>query len=149
MPITPWKSLWETRFPSLREEMDKLFEDFFGKTGFPSIKDDTWIPPVDVHETKKDVIVTMDIPAIDPKEIFISIIEGKLSVKGERKKEEELKNEECYRSERVCGSFQRIIQLPTDVIADKARATYKDGVLKITIPKSHKVVPKEIKVEIQ
>ncbi|MCX5802340.1 MAG: hypothetical protein NTU69_02200 [Proteobacteria bacterium] len=53
MPITPWKSLWETRFPSLREEMDKLFEDFFGKTGFPSIKDDTWIPPVDVHETKK------------------------------------------------------------------------------------------------
>ncbi|MCX5802341.1 MAG: Hsp20/alpha crystallin family protein [Proteobacteria bacterium] len=91
----------------------------------------------------------MDIPAIDPKEIFISIIEEKLSVKGERKKEEELKNEECYRSERACGSFQRIIQLPTDVIADKARATYKDGVLKITVPKSHKVVPKEIKVEIQ
>ena len=149
MAITPWKSLWESRFPSLREEMDKVFVDFFGKAGFPAMKEDVWAPAIDVHETKKDVVVTMDIPAVDPKEVTISIIEDRLTVKGERKKEEEFKEEDCYRAERVYGSFQRVIQLPTEVIADKAKATYKDGVLKVTVPKSQKVVPKEIKVEVQ
>jgi len=148
MPITPWKSLWEARFPSLREEMDKLFEDFFGKAGFPT-REEGWVPAVDIHETKKDIIVTMDIPSIDPKEVTVSIIEDRLTIKGEKKRDLELKEEDCYRSERVCGSFQRVIQLPAEVVADKAKATYKDGVLKIVMPKSHKTLPKEIKIDVQ
>ena len=149
MALTPWRGLWESRFPSLREEMDKMFEDFFGKTDFPSIGDGAWIPPIDVQQTKKDVIVMMDIPAIDPREISISIMEDRITIKGERKREEEVKEVDYYRSERVYGSFQRIIQLPAEVVGDKAKASYKDGVLKITIPKSQKAVPKEVKVEIQ
>jgi HSP20 family protein len=148
MALTPWRGLWESRFPSLREEMDKMFEDFFGKTGFPSMAEGAWIPPIDVQETKKDVVVMMDIPAIDPKEVSISIIEDRVTIKGERKREEEKEVDYC-RSERVCGSFQRIIQLPAEVLGDKAKASYKDGVLKITIPKSQKAVPKEVKVEVQ
>lgn len=149
MALTPWRGLWESRFPSLREEMDKMFEDFFGKTDFPSIEDGAWIPPIDVQQTKKDVLVMMDIPAIDPKEISISIMEDRITIKGERKREEEEKEADYYRSERVYGSFQRIIQLPSEVVGDKAKASYKDGVLKVTIPKSQKAVPKEVKVEVQ
>lgn len=149
MPITPWRSLWEVRFPSLKEEMDKLFEDFFGRTGFPAPAEGTWLPPVDVRETKEDVVVTMDIPAVDPKEVTISIMDDKLTIRGERKKEEETREENYFRSERVHGSFQRTIQLPSEVVGDKAKATYKDGTLKITVPKSEKAMPKEIKVEIQ
>lgn len=149
MTLTPWKNLWELRFPTLKEEMDKLFEDFFDKTGFPVAKEGVWLPAIDIHETKKDVVVSLDLPAVDPKDVSISIIEDKLTVKGERKKEEETKEADYYRSERIYGSFQRVVQLPTEVVADKAKATYKDGVLKITVPKSQKAMPKEIKVEIQ
>ena len=149
MALTPIQFLWESRLPSLRESMDKLFEDFFGRTGFPSAKEGQWLPAADVHDTKKDLVVTMDIPSIDPKELNVSIVDNTLIVKGEKRKEEELKDEDCFRSERFCGSFQRIIQLPGEVVADKAKASYKDGVLKITVPKSAKVTPKEIKVEIK
>ena len=149
MTLTPWRSLWELRFPTLKDEMDKLFEDFFGRTGFPSIAESGWLPAADVHETKKDVVVALDVPAIDPKEVSISIVDDKLTIKGERKKEEEVKEETYYKSERIYGTFQRIIQLPTQVVSDKAKATYKDGVLKITVPKSQKAVPKEIKVAIE
>ncbi len=149
MALTPWRGLWESRFPSLRDEMDKLFEDFFGKTGFPSTVEGGWVPPVDVQDTKKEVIVTMDLPAVDPKEIVISIMEDRLTIRGERRREEEAKDTDYYRSERVYGAFQRIVQLPSEVLGDKAKASYKDGVLKITVPKSQKAVPKEVKIEVQ
>jgi HSP20 family protein len=149
MTLTPWRNLWELRFPTLKDEMDKLFEDFFGRTGFPSITEGGWLPSADVHETKKDVVVALDLPAINPKEVSISIVDDRLIIKGERKKEEETKEENYYKSERVYGTFQRVIQLPTEVVGNKAKATYKDGVLKIIIPKSQKAVPKEIKVEVE
>ncbi len=149
MTLTPWRSLWELRFPVLKDEMDKLFEDFFNRTGFPSITEGGWLPAVDIHETKKDVVVTIDLPAINPKEVSISIVNDRLIIKGERKKEEETKEENYYKSERLCGAFQRIVQIPAEVVGDKARATYKDGVLRISIPKSQKAVPKEIKVEVE
>jgi len=93
MTLAPWRSLWELRFPTLKDEMDKLFEDFFGRTGFPSITEGVWLPAVDVHETKKDVVVILDLPAINPKEVSISIVDDRLTIKGERKKEEEIKRE--------------------------------------------------------
>jgi len=148
MPLTPWKSLWETRFPSFREEVNKVFEDVFNKAGFPSLKEGELVPTVDIHETKSGVVVTMDIPTIHPKDISVSVIEDKLIVKGERKRDKELTQEESYRFERVCGSFQRIVQLPTVVVGTKAKATYKDGVLKIAIPKSRKTMAKEIKITV-
>lgn len=149
MPLTPWESLWETRFPTLREEMGKVFEDVFGRTGFPSLREGSWLPAVDVRETKKDVIVTLDIPAIDPNELAVTIMEDRLTVKGERKREAEVKEEDFFRKERVYGSFQRTIHLPTEVMGDKAKATYKNGVLEIIVPKSQKIVPKEVKIEVR
>lgn len=149
MALTPWRGMWELRFPTFKDEMDKLFEDFFGKTIFPSVNEGGWLPAVDIQETKKDVVVMIDVPAIDPEELSVSIVDDKLTIKGERKREDETREETYYRAERVYGSFQRIVQLPVEVIGDKAKATYKDGVLKIVVPKSQKAVPKEVKIAIE
>jgi HSP20 family protein len=148
MPLTPWKSLWETRFPSFREEVNKVFEDFFNTAVIPSLKEGELVPAVDIHETKSDVVITMDIPTINPKDISVSVIEDKLTVKGERRRDKELTEEASYISETVCGSFQRTVQLPAGVVGTKARAAYKDGVLRIAIPKSRKMMPKEIKITV-
>jgi HSP20 family protein len=149
MPLTPWKSLWETRFPSFREEMKKVFEDFFSTAGFPTLKEGGLITAVDIHETKSDVVITMDIPEVNPEDISISIIEDKLTVKVEHKREKEIIEDESYRSERVCGSFQRLIQIPTGIVGAKAKAMYKDGILKIDIPRYRKSAPKEIKIRVK
>lgn len=149
MALTPVQFLWETRFPSLRDSMDKLFEDFFGNAGFPSLRTEHWLPAVDVHDTKKEVVITMDIPSVDPAALSIAIVEDKLTIKGEKRREEEFDEHDTFRSERYYGTFQRTVQLPAEVIADKAKASYKDGVLKIRIPKSPKVMPKEIRVEVE
>ena len=69
------ESLWETRFPSFREEMNKVFEDFFSTAGFTSLKEGGLMPAVDVHETKSDVVIAMAIPAINPRDISISVME--------------------------------------------------------------------------
>lgn len=142
------RPIWSTRFPSLMGEIDNLFDNFFGQKEFQDLQKQ-WVPALDVHESKKDVVVSMDAPSIDPKEVEITITDNRLVVRGEKKAEEEIKEQNCHRSERFYGVFQRTIQLPTEVVGDKAKATYKDGVLRITIPKSEKVVPKEIKVEIR
>jgi len=149
MPLTPWKSMWETKFPSLREEMDRVFEEFFGEAGFPTLREADWLPAVDVVERKGDIVIIMDIPAIDPAEVNITILDDKLTVEGERKREKEFLEEEYYRSERVQGSFLRSIQLPADVIGEKASATYNAGVLTITVPRSEKPEAREIKVSVQ
>jgi HSP20 family protein len=150
MPLTPWKSLWETRFPSFREEMNKVFQDFFSTARVLSLEEGGVIPRVDVHETRVNLVITMDIPAINPENISVSVIEDKLTVKGERKKEKkETAEEEFYRIEKEYGSFQRIVQLPKGVVGARARATYKDGVLTIAIPRSRKPAPKEIKVSVK
>ncbi len=149
MPLTPWKSMWETKFPSLREEMDRVFEEFFGEAGFPTLREADWLPAVDLVETEGNIVVIMDIPAIDPREMKITILEDKLTVEGERKREERFREEDYYRSERVHGSFLRSIQLPAGVIGERASATYDGGVLTITVPKSQRPEAREIKVSVQ
>jgi len=140
--------MWETKFPSLREEMDRVFEEFFGEAGFPTLREADWLPAVDVVERKGDIVIIMDIPAIDPAEVNITILDDKLTVEGERKREKEFQEEDYYRSERVQGSFLRTIQLPADVIGEKASATYNAGVLTITVPRSERPEAREIKVSI-
>jgi HSP20 family protein len=149
MAMIPWRPLWDTRFPSLRDEMDKMFEEFFEKVRFPSAREHSWTPALDIYETKTEVIVAVDIPGIDPKDVFVSILDDSLTIKGERKKEPDLKDEDLYRSERELGTFQRLIQLPSEVMADKAKATYSNGVLKIVVPKTQRSAPKEVQVDIR
>lgn len=149
MPLTPWRSMWDTRFPSLKEEMDRVFEDFFGDTGFAALSGAKWVPAVDIIDTETDITVIMDIPSIDPEKVTVTVLEDTLTIEGERRQEHEFNDREFYRSERMHGSFSRTITLPDNVVGNKASATYKEGVLTIQLPKSHKELAKEIKINIE
>jgi len=136
-------------FQELRKEVDRLFNEFFSRPVLPEkFEWFEWTPAVDVSETEDSIVVKADLPGVKPEEIEINISDNILTIRGEKKREEEEKKENFYRVERYYGSFMRAIQLPTEVDVEKVKATYKDGVLKVVLPK--KVEPKKsIKVEVE
>ena len=139
---------WRGELGSFRREMDRLFDRFF--EGWPfriSAVQRPWAPSVDVSETAKEVVVKAELPGMDPKDIDVSVRGDILSVAGERKQEKEEKGENFHRIESTYGSFSRSIQLPAEVDAGKVDATYKDGVLKITLPKTKEAATKKIEVK--
>ena len=144
-----WRPILDATLPTYTDEVERMFRDFFGGRGYPLAGEQRWVPPVDVHEVGNTVVVTMDLPAVDPKEIEVSVHGDKLVVQGERRCDEDLETLNCCHSERMYGGFQRVIDLPTDVSADDARASYKNGVLRITMPKRAREMRKEIRIEIK
>lgn len=135
---------------SLRDEVDKVFKDFFGRLPAERrLAEGYWFPTVDLEESPDEVAITAEIPGMRKEDIHISISGDQLSITGERRKEEEEKGKTYHRIERSYGRFQRTVALPTEVLSDKARASYKDGLLKITLPKAEKVKPKEIAIEVK
>ncbi len=130
-------------FGSLQREMDRLFEDFFRRSGLPM----RWGPAVDVVETSGNVIVKVELPGVDPKGVDIAVTGENLTIKGEKREEKEDKGKNFYRIERAYGSFCRTVALPAAVEADKAKADYKDGVLEIKLPKSEKGKAKRIPIK--
>jgi HSP20 family protein len=143
--LTIWRPLQE-----LRKEMDRIFQEFFGKTYLPEKWENIeWAPAVDVSETEDSVIVKVDVPGVKPEDMEISLVDNVLVIKGEKKREEEEKKENFYRMERYYGSFMRAIQLPCEVEEDKVEANYKDGVLKIVLPKKPEEKKKVIKINVE
>ena len=144
--LMPWSSGGE--MTTFRREMDRLFDRFF--EGWPfraSVEEGEWTPFVDVSESAKEVIVRAEIPGIDPKAIDVSVQGDILTLRGERKKEHEEKGEDFHRIERSYGAFSRSIRLPTEVDAAKVKASYKDGVLKVNLPKTKESAVKTIQVK--
>jgi HSP20 family protein len=127
-------------------EVNRLFDNFFARPAARTGR--TWAPPVDMYETKDDVVLTLEVPGIREKDVAVSITGDLLSVKGERRFEEEVKEQQLLHVERAYGKFERLIQLPIPVQADRIKATYRDGVLEIRMPKAEEVKPKQIKVDI-
>lgn len=120
------------RFPSLR-----AFKEF-GMTS----------PALDMYDNKNEIVVKAEVPGVDKKNINISISDNMLTIKGEMKKEEETKEEDYYYSERTYGSFMRVLNLPAKVNDKKIKASFKDGILEIHMPKAAESKPKDIKVEV-
>ena len=120
-----------------RTEMDKLLDTFlFGKpktSGFAG--EEKWKPPVDVAETKSELIINVEIPGLDPGDIEVLLTGDTLLIKGEKKTETEDKREDYHILERNYGSFTRSIHLPVEVQNDKISATYRNGVLDVTLGK--------------
>src|SRR5262249_5822238 len=129
---------------TLRSEINRLFEEPFSGLARASEFFDVWSPALDVYEDKDNLIVKAELPGLKKDEIDISIHEGALHISGERKQESEHKGGETYRSERFYGRFHRTVGLPKPVDAGKVNATYKDGVLTVTLPKSEEAKPKQI-----
>jgi len=107
----------------------------------------SWAPPVDIYETDHDVVLKAELPGVDPKEVECRVEDGTLYLKGERKFEKEVNEENYHRMERAYGSFLRTFPIPGSVDAEKATAEYKNGVLILTLPKKEEAKPKTIKIE--
>jgi len=106
-------------------------------------------PSVDVIDKKDKIIVKAEVPGVEKEDIEVSITEDSLTIKGETKKEKEVKEEDYYCCERSYGSFSRSVGLPVKVQTDKIKANLKDGVLEVELPKVEAEKPKEIKVEVK
>ena len=132
-----------------RKEMDKFWDRYLGDTPFGRTFAETWSPLVDISETKDDFVVKAELPGLEAKDVNVSISGDILTVKGEKKAEEEEKDEHYHRIERYSGSFQRVFHLPSGVKADKVKATFDKGVLKVTLPKVEEAKKKEIEVKIK
>lgn len=143
------KSIWDP-FSDLKfwgGDIDRVFDTFYDRpVTRVAIKD--WYPAVDVLEEKDRYTVKAELPGVKQEDIKISLDDNVLTLKGERKSETEKKDDYYYR-ERVYGEFSRSFRLPTDVDAEKIEATYQDGVLKVDIPKSEEVKPKEISITVK
>lgn len=131
---------------TLREAMDRLFDDAFTRP--LSIGNGNWsIPAVDMYQTDNDVVVKAALPGIKADEVQINVTGEVLTLKGETKHEEEKKEKAYHLREQRWGSFERSIVLPTEVVADKAKADFENGVLTITLPKAEEVKPKSISIK--
>jgi HSP20 family protein len=133
----------------IQTEVNRLFDNFFGRpSGAAAQGGRAWAPAVDMYETKDDLMLTVELPGVREKDVTVSITGDLLVIKGERRFEQELKEQGYLHVERTYGKFERLIQLPMPVQADKIKATYRDGVLQIQLPKVEAVKPKEIKIDI-
>ena len=143
--LTTWKPFRE--LDKMRSEMDRLWDSFF--EGRPQVRFGEWFPTLDVSETKNDLVVKVELPGMDQKNIDVSLSDGHLTIKGEKKKEKEEKEENYHLIERSYGSFTRSIRLPREVQTEKINASFKNGVLRITLPKSEEAKTKEIKIKVE
>lgn len=145
--LTPWKPF---EFDRLRREMDRVWDSFFeGRPSRRTREEGEWLPSLDVSETKSDLVVKAELPGMEAKDIEISLNEGLLTIKGEKKQEREEKEEGYHLIERSYGTFTRSIRLPKDVQSDKINASFKNGVLKVVLPKSEEAKKKEIKIKVE
>ena len=124
-----------TSLPRLRKEWDRLFDRLREGKGFDFIEMG-WEPSMDVSETKEGMMVTLEIPGIEPENVQVMVRNGMLTVSGEKKQQAEQKDERHYRMERSWGAFERSVQLPVPVDEAKVKAVFKNGVLTIVLPKT-------------
>jgi HSP20 family protein len=132
----------------MREEMDRLFTQFFrrGDGEEANWTQGLWAPPVDIYETDDAFVLKAELPGFRKEDVTIEMQENRLIIRGERKREEEVKEDQYHRLERAYGRFERAFWLPTTVDAEKIQATFKDGVLELRLPKSEAAKPKRIAI---
>jgi HSP20 family protein len=139
-PWDPWRELRE-----MREAMEKAF------SRLPKIFDRSqlgdWLPAVDVYEEGNNIVVKADLPGVLKENTTVLVSDQEVTIKGKTSREEEVKGKDYYRSERVYGSFSRTIPLPVTVDREKAKASFKDGVLEITVPKAKSAKTNRVEIK--
>jgi HSP20 family protein len=143
--LTPWSAA--DRWSNLRDELNSFFElpvwSSFARAGqlFTG-----WSPALDLYQSNDNVIAVVELPGMRKEDIEISLHDGTVTISGERKRENSSNDDKAERTERYVGTFRRSIALPTRVDAGKVSATYRDGILTVTLPKAEEVKPKQIQV---
>lgn len=147
-------TIWD-ELELLRKEIDRTFQDFEGgrwprawRTAFLPGTAARRYPLVNLSEDANNLYVEALAPGVDPKSLDLSVLQGRLSIRGEKPGLEQVTAEAYHRNERATGRFHRVIDLPVSVDADKVKADYKDGLLLITLPKSEAAKPKHIAVTV-
>lgn len=140
--LTPWTGFG--RLSSLQDELNRLFAAPLAELAESA----DWSPAVELSEDKNNFVVTAELPGLKKEDIDVNLLEGTLTISGERKQERNVDEGNVHRSERYFGRFQRSITLPSEVAADAVKADYKDGLLVVTLPKSEAAKPKKIGVNI-
>jgi HSP20 family protein len=146
MAVTRWDPFRDLSI--LQERMNRVFEDAAGrgwKHDEPS-STTSWSPAVDIYETDNEILVQAELPGVDRKDIALQLENNVLTLRGDRRFEKETNQENYHRIERSYGGFSRAFTIPTIVDEDKIRADYKDGILKIALPKKEQVKAKQIKI---
>jgi HSP20 family protein len=141
-----WNPLLSTRRDLFRSDFDQLFENLVsGATpGSAAFYD----PATDVHETAEAYVIRMDLPGVSQKDVKVSILGDTLTIRGERKVEQVHEKENIHYRERRSGSFERAFTLAAPVRADQVRASYRDGVLEVTVPKAEEARTREIEIQV-
>jgi HSP20 family protein len=144
--LIPWRPFRDL------DEMERRFDDLFSWPPLPAVwrrmptMEMAWAPAIDVFEKEDKFVVKAEIPGMKEEDINISVVGNTLTIKGERKAESEVKEDDYYCCERSYGSFSRSLAVPSNVDAKKIEANYEDGVLEISLPKIPEVKPKKISV---
>lgn len=137
---------------NLQDEVSRLFRRTFLGEGLRPISSErgiAWAPAIDVFETKDKVVVTAELPGLSADDVSLSLDDNVLTIKGERKFSDEVKEENYHRIERAYGYFERSIPLPRLVREEEATASYNDGVLRVELPKAEEVKPKQIPIKVE
>ncbi|MCF8111522.1 MAG: Hsp20/alpha crystallin family protein [Desulfobacteraceae bacterium] len=147
MALTRWNP-WTT-LPTLQDRINRIFDDMFPATG--EGREDMglfeWRPTVDTYEKDNAIMVKAELPGVKKDDVSIDVNNNVLSIKGARKDEENVEDENYYRRERFYGTFQRAFTLPDNVDTDKIEASFKDGVLEVKVPKTEESKGKRIEIK--
>lgn len=132
---------------SLRDEINRLFESPFANGNSDVLN--TWAPALDLYEDKDNLVLTAEIPGMQKEDIELSLHENTITLSGERRNEKKYEGGETSREERFFGRFTRSLVLPKTVDSSKVKATYRDGILTVTLPKAEAAKPRQIEVSVK
>jgi HSP20 family protein len=147
--VLPWKQNKKNSTEKLRQEIDNMYDQFFEPTFMPAslfFGKGKWAPKLDVSEGKKDITIKAEIPGMNAKDFDVTLGGKILTIRGQKKDEQQEKDETFYRVERSYGYFCRTVELPAEVTPDKVEAAYKKGILKIKLRKTTSSETKRIKI---
>lgn len=147
MAIIKWSPAHE--IASLQQGINQLFEDVFSQPGnYDADTMGAWRPPVDIVDTEATILIFIEIPGVEKHDVAIEVKDNILTIQGERFVDSSIGNGSYYRSERVFGKFGRSFALPAMIRSDAIKATFKRGVLKITVPKPEEKKPRQVTINV-
>jgi HSP20 family protein len=148
MAIVRWSDPFR-EFAQLQDRINRVFNDAYGRSDEGLMTTGTWVPPVDIYQNGgQEVVIKAELPDMKREDIDITVDNGTLTIKGEKKFSSEVKEEQFHRIERRYGAFSRTFSLPPTVDAGKVAAEYKDGVLTVKLPVREEAKPRQVKVEV-
>jgi HSP20 family protein len=147
MAIVKYNPFRELR--SMQEQMNRLLDLAWNREPGEELREGIWQPPVDIFEDAESLIIKAELPGVDQKDIDVRIEDSTLTLRGERKHDQEVRKENYHRMERYYGSFQRTFSLPGTIDQEKIKASCDRGVLTIILPKKEEIKPKQISIEVK